>query len=118
MFFERILMGSYRKLVRAVCVLLSALALGGTASAAQASSIVWKANGGSVPMYWGTRSWSGVKAWLPNSSHFQMVCWVDDQWYYGNYWSNRWFFGQSYATGDWGSVPASYVYYQVWVPHC
>jgi hypothetical protein len=59
-----------------------------------------------------------VRSWMPNSSHFAMVCWVDNTWSYGNYWSNRWFWGQSYGIGAWGYVNASYVYYQVWTPHC
>ena len=98
---------------------LMTMGLASAPTPAQASGpIVWNHTGGSVPMYWGTRTSAGIKAWLPNSSRVGMYCWADDQWYYGNYWSNRWFYVQNYPTGQWGYVPASYVYYQVGVPHC
>ena len=107
----------YRIRLAAAIVLVAIIALFSSASAAFADEpIVWNANGGPVPMYWGTRTSSGISEWLPNSSEFGMQCWVDDEWYEGNYWSNRWFFGQSFATGDWGNVPAAFVYYQVSVP--
>ena len=102
-------------LVAAVAALASLLAF----TPAQAGSpIVWNHTGGYIPQYYApNQNYSNVKSWLPNSSHFYMTCWIDNTWYYGNYWSNRWFGGWG-ATGYWGYVPASYVYYQVSVPHC
>jgi hypothetical protein len=116
---KKIGMGSFKRFRGAIAAFAVAISLLlASAGVASASSIVWNDTGGSVPMFWGTSSSSGVESWLSNSSHFEMVCWTDDQWYYGDYWTPRWFFGQSYDTGEWGSVPASYVYYQESVPHC
>ena len=105
-----------------VLALLGTLAITSTtvgSSTAQAGSpIVWNHTGGSIPLYFApNQNYSNVKTWMPNSSHFYMTCWIDNTWYYGNYWSNRWFGGWS-ASGYWGYTPASYVYYQVWTPHC
>ena len=111
-------MSSKKRYASFIAFLALIFSLGAVTPAQASTSIVWNHTGGSVPMFWGTRTTGGIKAWIPNSSHFEMRCWVDDQWYYGNYWSNRWFWGQSYATGDWGFEPASFVYYQTYVPHC
>ena len=100
------------------CGLTTGIVTTAAPAGASGTSIVWNHTGGSVPMYWGTRTSGGIESWMAESSHFQMTCWVDDQSYYGNYWSSRWFFGQSYSNGRWGYVPASFVYYQVGVPHC
>lgn len=94
--------------------------LGLAAAPASASSpIVWNHTGGSIPGYCApNQNYSNVCSWLPNSSQVHMVCWLDNTWFYGNYWSNRWFYSQSYATGRYVYLPASYVYYQVGTPHC
>ena len=103
-------------------VIVAAVLMLGTvvlsAGPAAADPIVWNHTGGSIPMFYAPTSVTGVEAWMPESSHFQMICWVDWQWYYGNYWTNRWFWGQSQRNGVWAWVNASYVYYQVGVPHC
>ncbi|MEA2191654.1 MAG: hypothetical protein QOI73_1775 [Solirubrobacteraceae bacterium] len=100
----------------AASVLVMSLAIAGPAQAGM--PIVYDQSGGSVPMFVGTKASLPVEYWEPNSSQFEMNCWTDDDWYSGNYSTNRWFYGQDYATGDWGYVPASYVYYQVDVPSC
>lgn len=99
----------------------AALALGllaATPAAQAGGTIVWNHTGGKIPQYYAPNQYySNVKSWLPNSSHFTMTCWIDNTYYNGNYNTNRWFAGWG-ATGYWGYVPASYVYYQVSVPHC
>jgi hypothetical protein len=63
-----------------------------------------------------------ITNWIPNGTRFQMYCWVDA--YYGstgNYFSHRWFKGYYTYQGlnyFWTYVQSSYVYYQIWVPHC
>ena len=89
-----------------------------TAPAEAANSYVYTTiNGGSVPMFWGSRNYSGVKTWLPNRSGFIMDCWYDDQNWYGNYWSNRWYLGTSYS-GWYGWVHSSQVGNPVGVRRC
>lgn len=53
--------------------------------------------------------------WVKSGSTFYMDCYTDFQWSYGNYWSNRWFYGYN---GYWGYVHSSYVYNQISVPRC
>ena len=55
---------------------------------------------------------------MPNGTKFAMNCWTTHYGFNGNYWSNRWFYGQSYRNGSWGWVHSSYVYYQKSVRHC
>lgn len=80
--------------------------------------IVYNQRGGSIAMRWAPTTNAGVTHWLPQSSRFLMVCYTDFQWYNGNYNSNRWFYGQTFAGGYYGYVHSSYVYYQTRVPHC
>ncbi len=48
-----------------------------------------------------------------------MLCWTDNQWAYGNYWTNRWFYVYlPLWGGHYGFVTASYVYNQAASPHC
>lgn len=113
-------MTTSRKFFALLLVILSSIGIVGTTAtpALAGGPIVYNQRGGSIPMYYGTRSTSSVQQWLPQSSRFDMKCWYDDQWYNGNYNTNRWFYGQTYSTGSWGFVPASYVYYQWNVPRC
>lgn len=74
--------------------------------------------GGYIGMYYGpTVQYSWVKVWLPSGDRFYEQCYTDNEWYYGNYWTNRWFLGTD-AWGYWGWVSASYVVNQVPVGHC
>lgn len=80
--------------------------------------IVWRPNGWWVPMQYGPTNAGYVQSWLKPSSRFKMICWTDYKGYTGNYYSVRWFWGQSYYNGSYGYVHSSYVYYQTAVPHC
>lgn len=106
--------------VLVVALLLAALAMFTVPSAALAGNpIVWNHTGGRIPGYCApNQNYSNICAWLPNSSQVYMICWLDNTWYYGNYWSNRWFWVQSFVTGGLVYVPASYVYYQTRVSAC
>lgn len=106
------------KKVMAVVALVVSLLFSVALPAEAANTIVWNSRGSSVPMYYAPTSATYVKAWLPNSSRFTMLCWVDHQSYYGNYSTNRWFWGQTFAGGHYGYVNASWVYYQKSVPRC
>jgi hypothetical protein len=110
------ILGRWRSLILSVGMALGAIFFAATPAMA-GSPIVYNQHGSTVPMKYGTKRISPVKAWLPNSSHFYMSCWTDDDWVNGNYNTNRWFWGQSQSYG-WGGVSASYVYYQIRVPHC
>lgn len=83
------------------------------------STYVWNNYKSAVPMqYAPTSAYNNVKVWIPNGTKFAMSCWEDFQWYYGNYNTNRWFWGQEYSGGYWGYVNASYVRNQTTVHHC
>ncbi len=101
--------------------IITTLSLGGIALVAQpvmaGSPIVYNQHGSYVPLVNGTKSRLSIRAWLKNSTHFYMHCYVVDGWYNGNYSTNKWFWGQSDYQG-WGWVHASYVYYQTSVPRC
>jgi hypothetical protein len=92
-------------------------------SAAPASAWWWthptlyNKTGGYIGMYYVPSVNSWVKVWLPSGDRFYEECYIDNQWYYGNYWTNRWFLGTD-AWGYYGYVHASYVSNQVSVRHC
>lgn len=54
---------------------------------------------------------------LGNNTTVYMRCWTDNQWFYANYWSNRWFL-VTLANGYTNWVPSGYVQDQASVPHC
>lgn len=103
-----------------IAALALAISLGGTITAAPAeagSPIVYNQSGKYVAGRHCAHSSCGVYEWMPNSQHFYMRCWMDNQYYYGNYGSARWFGGYS-QSGYWMWVHSSYVYYQTSVPRC
>lgn len=102
----------------AVLVSIASIFMIATPAAHAGMPIVWNSRGGSIPMYYAPTNATYVKSWLPNSSKFYMICYTDHQWYTGNYRTNRWFYGQSLATGQYGYVNASWVYYQWNVRRC
>lgn len=56
--------------------------------------------------------------YLGNGTNLSMICYVDNQWANGNYWSNRWFYvGPNYDNHA-GYVHSSLVANQIRVPHC
>ncbi len=61
-------------------------------------------------------------AYFWNDTPVTMLCWIDTEWVYdrnySNYNSPRWFKVQSQRSGQIGYMHSSYVYYQVWTPHC
>ena len=103
-----------------------ALAIGATSATlllfatmpVSAHTSLYRLDGGKIPMYYAPTDQIAVKVWSPNGTWFDMHCWVDFEWYKGNYWTNRWFWGQEYSGGYWGYVNASYVANQTTVPHC
>lgn len=54
---------------------------------------------------------------LENNTTVYMRCWTDNQSFYANYWSNRWFL-VTLANGYTNWVPSGYVQDQASVPHC
>lgn len=108
-------------------VVLSVGLLGITAGSAEAGGpIVYRQAGNHyTPMFGVPSAGRGdvVQQWLNPGERFNMKCWVDNNhpesnsqgWY--NYYSVRWFFGESFRHG-WGWVHSSYVYYQWRVPRC
>jgi hypothetical protein len=104
--------------VSAILVSIASIFVIAAPAAHAGMPIVWNSRGGSIPMYYAPTNATYVKSWLPNSSKFYMICYTDSQWYTGNYRTNRWFCGQSYATGQYGYVNASWVYYQWNVRRC
>jgi hypothetical protein len=92
-------------------------------SAAPASAYWWTHPqlynrwGGYIPMYYVPNDDTNIKVWLPNTDRFYPECYVDNDWSYGNYWTNRWFRGTD-AWGYWGFISASYVINQIPVPRC
>ena len=106
-----------RSVAVSVVAVLGSLVIG-LAPAFAGGPIVYNQAGGSVPMY-GLPGANVVTYWLPQSSRFNMSCYVDLRTYtYGNYWTNRWYYGQTFAGGHWGYVQSSWVYYQWTVPRC
>jgi hypothetical protein len=64
-----------------------------------------------------------VLRYLPNNTPLLMVCWQDDVWAYGNYWTNRWFYVSAYVPENIynqpsGWIHASLVANQTVVPQC
>lgn len=57
-----------------------------------------------------------VIANLYNDTGVSMRCWTDSYWWYGNYNSPRWFYVIAGSRGGW--VHSSFVWNQVWTPHC
>lgn len=102
-------------LVLAALLMIGSLA---TAAPAQAGSpIVYNQRGSYVAGRACASVNCPVDSWLPNSQHFYMRCWVDNQYFTGNYGSVRWFGGYTQA-GRWVLVHSSYVYYQTSVGRC
>lgn len=97
---------------------LAALAIGAMPVAAQSATYVTNNRGSSVPLSWYPGYNGYYRDVMPNGTRFRMSCWVDHGLYTGNYRTARWFYGQSYHTGGWGYVAASYVINQTRVPHC
>ena len=58
-----------------------------------------------------------VVADLYNNTTVYMRCWTDNQSFYANYWSNRWFL-VTLSNGYTNWVPSGYVQNQASVPHC
>jgi hypothetical protein len=91
--------------------------------------VVTPANAGGYPIayrqagnHWspmmGIPNGNVVQAWLAPGEQFVMQCYVDT--YYGstgNYFSHRWYRGQSWNHG-FGYIHSSYIYYQWNVPPC
>lgn len=109
----------------AAVALLAVLAVGTQPVAAKtvhAASTSWLYNqsGSSVPMAT-CPNFVCTDRRFDNGTGVTMLCWIDM--YYGstgNYFSHRWFYVRY---SNWfGSISrwvhSSYVYYQVWVPHC
>src|SRR5258708_4183107 len=107
----------FKRFLVSVAAVVTSLVIG-AAPAFAGGPIVYNQRGGSIPMYGVPTTNSNVTYWLPQSSRFNMSCWTDWQWSYGNYWSNRWYWGQTFAGGHWGYVHSSWVYYQWTVPRC
>lgn len=56
-----------------------------------------------------------------NGTPFVMRCYKDGVWFYGSYWTNRWFYGKVFTySGNfyYAWVSASWVANQSSVPHC
>lgn len=79
-------------------------------------SRIYKPNNGWVAMYGVPRVTNYPTTWLQSGKAFYMDCWIDNQYWNGNYGSARWFAG--WGGGYYGYVHSSYVTYQTWVPHC
>ena len=110
----------FRSAVASVVAVVASLVIGATPALAS-GPIVYNQRGGSVPMYGVPSDQPGVQVtyWLRQSSRFNMICWQDRSFYsYGNYWSNRWYYGQTFDGGHYGYVHSSWVYYQWTVPRC
>jgi hypothetical protein len=113
---------SMRKRLAAILLLLGLVFGAATVVAPSAQArggpIVYNQSGGYVPISWGTRDSAGIARWTRNSTRYDMWCYADDGWSYGNYWSNRWYLGVIYDTGQSVWIHSSYVYYQWSVPPC
>ncbi len=110
----------FRSVAVSIVAVLGSLVIG-LAPAFAGGPIVYNQRGGSVPMYGVPSDASGVQVtyWLKQSSRFNMICYVDQRFNsYGNYWSNRWFYGQTFDGGHYGYVHSSWVYYQWTVRRC
>lgn len=79
-------------------------------------SRIYKPNNGWVAMYPVPRVTNYPTTWLKSGAVFYMDCYVDHSWYYGNYNSNRWFWG--YGGGYWAYVHSSFVTNQIGVRRC
>ena len=75
----------------------------------------YRNGGGWIPIYPCPTTACNPTGWVKSGSTFYMDCYEDWQWYYGNYNSNRWFYGYN---GYWGYVHSSFVYNQIGVRHC
>ena len=107
--------GKTRLLQFLLAAALAVAVFGGTARAASASSWLWASGGKPVDGAYQPYSWAFYYS-MPSLTPARMICWVDSQWYTGNYRSPRWFkvdtiYGRFY-------VHSSYVYSQTRVPHC
>jgi hypothetical protein len=98
------------------------LAIGASTAAAGSAHagtpILYNQYGDYVPMRPAPTTQVYVRVWSRNSTQFRMTCWTYGERTYGNYSSDVWFYGQTYATGSWGYVHSSQVYYQWTVPRC
>ncbi len=100
-------------------VAIATAAIGLTAAPAFAGGPIAYRQAGNhwSPMY-GIPNGNVIQAWLAPGERFNMVCYVDS--YYGstgNYFSHRWYYGQSFDHG-YGYVHSSYIYYQWSVRPC
>jgi hypothetical protein len=111
---------------------VAAGAAGACAAAAISVAIAAPANAGSSYIYTqsgrpaalalcnnGYQNCGGIGSFYPsNGSGANMLCWTDQNYYNGNYNSNRWFvITIDGHPGQW-FIHSSYVYYQTSVGHC
>jgi hypothetical protein len=118
--------------VRQLFVLLAAVSAVAAALALLSPSAARSATG---PSYtWSPTGWSNIRNYcpstrcgllvsVPNGTHVLMECWVDAQWAYGAYWTNRWFLvgvlgRYGVISTEVGWINASLVRNQAPVPHC
>jgi hypothetical protein len=59
----------------------------------------------------------GIKFQLSNNSTVYMLCWLDDDWAFGNAWSNRWFLIQD-TVGRVGYIHSTLVHNQASSLNC
>jgi hypothetical protein len=96
-------------------LLLIGVLLAAAASAAEAA-YTWNARYSYSEMRNGPSGGHLVIANLYNPTGVSMRCWTDSSWWYGNYWSPRWFYVVAGWRGGW--VHSSFVQQQNWTPHC
>jgi hypothetical protein len=102
---------------------LAALALlvGGGASAATAEAAYIWSNSGGAYIRAQPNPRSMMYGYFGNGTQLSLYCYVDAEWAYGNYWTNRWFRVNvpSYRYGSPEAyISASLVAAQYPTPHC
>ena len=89
---------------------------------AMAMPVVWSNHSNYVPSNYCANMQCSVQYHIPQGAAFATLCYTDTVNQYGNYWTTRWFYGYfTLASGGWRYytwVHASYVWYQIWTPHC
>ena len=81
-----------------ISTLLMAVFGMGSMASAQGSSYLYRNNGGSI---WVSQQFEGNSGNLVrNGTGFTMRCYRDGDWtnFYGNYWTNRYFYGTVYSS--------------------
>jgi hypothetical protein len=84
---------------------------------AATSGVVVNQYGPGTPLFAWPSAYYGTRGWAPDFSPVWVFCYVDNEQFVGNFMSYRWLWSED-MYGEFGFIPASYVYSYAPSPHC